>query len=219
MSTVHDVVNEPPCWRPIEKRPTASTQFAQSTVDGSTEIPYPQINFDYNHNMNGSDLYQQVWNVYTTSGHYHLRNWWPLFRHLINTSICNTLFLYRLKGYTDRDLTHYELQERLGLQLLRNPAAVNRIVDSTLPTQYQRPTVLTRPHDEHSWTRTAKRYCKVRRPPPLQRGPGRRKRAVRQEMGINIGPRTPQTTTGKRKRSKQTTWACFECEEPLCHSS
>lgn len=34
-----------------------------------------------------------------------------------------------------------------------------------------------------------------------------------------IASRISRTAIGKRKRSKQTTWACFECDVPLCHSS
>ena len=104
MSTVHDTANEPPCWRPIQKRPTASTLLARTTTEGDIELPYPKVSHDYNHEMNGSDLCQQSWDKYTTSSHCHLRNWWPLFWHLIDASI-----LFMLVSGACRDATNRKL--------------------------------------------------------------------------------------------------------------
>jgi hypothetical protein len=139
MSTVHDVANQPPCWRDAVKRPTAShkyanyvqqtdttitdysqasTKFSRTTTTGEIELPYPQLMYDYNHGMNGSDLCQQVWNSYTVSSHRHQRNWWPLFWMIIDASISNVLYIYRLAGISESELSHAQLQERLGLQLL-----------------------------------------------------------------------------------------------------
>jgi hypothetical protein len=58
MLTVHDVVNQPPRSRDITLRPTASTHLALD--EAGTQIPYHQISYDYNHEMNGSDVSQQV---------------------------------------------------------------------------------------------------------------------------------------------------------------
>jgi hypothetical protein len=78
MSTVHDVANQEPCWRLAIKRKTASHHLARESTNG-VQLPYPQISYDYNHFINGSDLYQQLWNEYSVAEHAHRRNWWPLF--------------------------------------------------------------------------------------------------------------------------------------------
>jgi hypothetical protein len=106
MSTVHDTANKPQCWRPIIKRKKASDHLSQTTATGEVEIPYPQISNDYNHYMNGSDLCQQLWDEYPMSKHAHRRNWWPLFWHLIHASISNYLYIYRLEGFTNREISH-----------------------------------------------------------------------------------------------------------------
>ena len=160
MSTVYDTANEPTCWRAVSERKNPSLHLATTTSAGDVVIPFPQISHDYNHQMNGSDLCQQSWDKYNLSEHTHLRNWWPLFWHLINASISNTLYLYRLKGFTDSELTHLQLQERLGLQLLRNPASASRKIESTSIASTKRPSLLRRPTDEHTWTRVPLiRYC------------------------------------------------------------
>jgi hypothetical protein len=219
MSTVHDTANELPCWRPIAMRKNASLHLARTTPAGDLEIPYPQISHDYNQKMNGSDLCQQSWDEYDLSNHAHQRNWWPLFWHLINASISNVLYLYRLQGFTDSTLTHLQLQERLGLQLLKNPAAVSRKIELETYSLGTRPTLIQRPTNEHSWTRITPRDCVVCIPPRTlyRRRRGKQAREARdalKELGINIQP--PVKHVRKRKR---TTWGCLECEVALCKES
>ena len=209
MSTVHDTANEPPCWRAVSSRKNPSIHLARTAISGDIEIPYPQISDDYNHQMNGSDLCQQSWDEYSLAEHAHLRNWWPLFWHLISTTISNTLYLYRLKGIVDSQLTHRQLQERLGLQLLRNPAAVSRKIDSTSTASTKRPSLLQRPIAEHKWIRVPQRKCVVCTPP---RGPGRPSRKALQELGTNVQPRP-------RQAGRRTTYGCHECGVALCKSS
>jgi hypothetical protein len=218
MTTIHDVANQTPCWRPIQTRSNASTHLARTSPAGDIELPYPQISFDYNHQMNGSDLCQQSWDEYSLSKHRHRRNWWALLWHLLNTSISNVLYLYRLKGFTRADLTHLELQQRLGLQLLRNPAAVSRKIESTSIASTKRPSLLRRPIDEHTWTRVTKRECAVCRPTNLyhRRGKGRTTREALQDIGINT---RPVQTEASRKRGKKTTFGCYECAVALCKNS
>jgi hypothetical protein len=147
MLTVHDVANQPPGTRDISLRPTASTHLATETLNG-TQIPYHQISYEYNHEMNGSDVSQQLWNKYSLVDHPHRRNWWPLFWHLISASIANVLYLYKLQGHK---ISHLQLQERLGLQLLRNPSSISRKRTSDVTPSFTRSTKLQRPTSEHSW--------------------------------------------------------------------
>jgi hypothetical protein len=72
---------------------------------------------------------------------------------IIHASISNVLFIYRRKGYTDAVLSNKELQQRLGLQLLRNPASVSRKLEIKKPPT-KRASILIRPLDEHEWERT-----------------------------------------------------------------
>jgi Transposase IS4 len=215
MSTVHDVANEPWCWRPSVKRSEkASTKYARTSVDGELQLRYPLLSYEYNHWMNGSDLCQQVWNYFTTTAHPHSRNWWPLLWMIIDASIANVLYIFRLKGFK---ITHTQLQERLGLQLLRNPASVNRKRDSRSFVTTPRPSLLKRPADEHQWERISRRYCVVCKPPGQRRGLGSRRRAALKELGINT-IRT-QPLSRKRKRGKSTRWGCYQCNVALCHTS
>lgn len=192
MSTVHDSANEPPCWRPLVKRKGVSEHLARQSDSGDIEIPYPQISHDYNHNMNGSDLCQQLWDEYSVAEHSHRRNWWPLFWHLVSASIANCLYIYRLLGFTDKDLTHKQLQERLGLQLLRNPASVLRKIEMTSFTPTTRKTQLQRPPTEHQWERITRRKCVVCCPKSYRtRGLGRKKRAALAELFVGSNARPP----------------------------
>jgi hypothetical protein len=150
MSTVHDTANEPTCWRPITKRKAASTHLSRQSTTGDTELPFPLISDDYNHYMNGSDLCQQMWDEYDVSEHAHWRNWWPLFWQIINACIGNCLYVFRLEGFDDSEITHQQLQERVSLQLLRNPAAVMREVEWTTLASTKRKTDIRRPTEEHS---------------------------------------------------------------------
>lgn len=215
MSTVHDVANEPWCWRPSTKRSKkTSTKYARTSIDGELQLRYPLVSYEYNHGMNGSDLCQQVWNYFTTTTHPHSRNWWPLLWMIIDASIANVLYIFRLKGFK---ITHTQLQERLGLQLLRNPASVNRKRNSRSFVSIPRPSLLKRPANEHQWERIPRRWCVVCKPVKRTRGYGREERRVLQERGINT-IRT-QPVSKKRTRGKQTQWGCYQCNVALCHTS
>jgi hypothetical protein len=235
MSTVHDVANQPPCWRDAVKRPTAShkyanyvqqtdttitdysqasTKFSRTTTTGEIELPYPQLMYDYNHGMNGSDLCQQVWNSYTVSSHRHQRNWWPLFWMIIDASISNVLYIYRLAGISESELTHAQLQERLGLQLLRSPAAVTRKLTTKVRVTGQRPSQLIRPIDEHHWQEITPRWCVLCKPLAFPQIRGKARQPL-QEQDVNRTYRNRRP----RARGKQTNWGCRECGVALCHNS
>ena len=125
MTTAHDVVNEPSYWRDAKTRRDACLARAREAA-GRTELPYPQLSHDYNHGMNSCDVASQVWSYYSVSRYSHWRNWWPMLWIILDASVANVLYLYRMKGFSEADLSHRDLQTRLGLQLLRNPASVLR---------------------------------------------------------------------------------------------
>jgi Transposase IS4 len=205
MTTVHDVANQPSCWRPTHDRSKISHHLAREAVDGGLELPYPQVSEDYNNNMGSCDLCQQIWDAYPLSKHRHRRNWWALFWMIIHASIGNVLFIYRHRGF--KSLSHQELQQHIGLQLLRNPASVNRKIATEKPPA-KRPSLLQRPSNEHEWERISRRNCVVCKPPPRRRGPARQ---ALQEID--------NTTPRKRKRGPQTQHGCKQCKVALCFTS
>jgi hypothetical protein len=205
MTTVHDVANQPSCWRPTHDRSKISHHLAREAVDGGLELPYPQVSEDYNNNMGSCDLCQQIWDAYPLSKHRHRRNWWALFWMIIHASIGNVLFIYRHRGF--KSLSHQELQQHIGLQLLRNPASVNRKIATEKPPA-KRPSLLQRPSNEHEWERISRRNCVVCKPPPRRRGP-----ACQALQEID------NTTPRKRKRGPQTQHGCKQCKVALCFTS
>jgi Transposase IS4 len=208
MTTVHDVANQLPCWRDAKTRTKISHHLGRETMDGGLEVPFPQLSFDYNHNMNGSDVCQQVWDQYPISKHRHRRNWWALLWMIIHASIGNVLFIYRKKGYTDRVLTHKELQRNLALQLLRNPASVNRKIDIEKPLT-KRASLLMRPENEHEWERlSGQRQCVVCRPTPSTR-----------RRGPALQERDQNTTQVKRQRGPRSQHGCKQCQAVICYTS
>jgi hypothetical protein len=208
MSTTHDVANQPPCWRDAVTRSNVSSHLSRVSEDGCIKIPFPQLSWDYNHHMNSSDVCQQVWDQYPIYKHRHRRNWWALLWMIIHASISNVLFIYRRKGYTDAVLSNKELQQRLGLQLLRNPASVGRKLGIKKPPT-KRASNLTRPLDEHEWERTtSRRYCQACKPPRSTR----RRGPALQEMDTN--------TQGKRqRRGRRTQHGCRQCQVAICFTS
>jgi hypothetical protein len=210
MSTVHDVANQPSCWRSTLHRSKVSHHLAREAVEGGLEIPYPQLSKDYNNNMGSCDSCQQIWNAYPLSKHRHRRNWWALFWMIIHASIGNALFIYQHRGF--KSLTQQELQQRIGLQLLRNPASVNRKRDIEKPS-IKRLSLLRRPSDEHEWERISRRRCTVCKPPRSTRLRGAAQPAL-QEIDYNTRQRRR-----KRQRGPQTTYGCKQCQAALCYNS
>ena len=125
ITTAHDVKNEPFAWRDASSRRNACHKRAREEA-GRTELPYPKLSHDCNQGMNSCDLASQVWSYYTVSRYSHWRNWWPMLWIILDASIANVLYLYRLMGFGESNISHRDLQTRIGLQLLRNPASILR---------------------------------------------------------------------------------------------
>jgi hypothetical protein len=217
MTTAHDVINEDPHWRDASTRRKVSLQRARETA-GQTELPYPQVSHDYNHGMNSCDVASQVWSYYSVSRYSHWRNWWPMLWIILDASIANVLYLYRLKGYTEANLSHRELQTRIGLQLLKDPASVLRKRSSKITVSGQEPSVIPQP--QHRWIKagiTARGYqhrgeCKECKP-SSKRGrppPNKEDRQPLQEISLN--------TCGRRQRV-WSSFKCSACDVWLCRDS
>jgi hypothetical protein len=218
MTTAHDVVHEELCWRDASTRRKVSLERARETA-GRTELPYPQVSHDYNHNMNSCDVASQVWSYYSVSRYSHWRNWWPMLWIILDASIANVLYLYRLKGHAEADLSHRELQTRIGLQLLQDPASVLRQRDSQIVILGQKPSLIEQPH--HKWIKggtTAGGHqrrgeCYECRPShKLGRAFKEKDRPPLQELSTN-------TDRCRRPRVPRTSYKCEACDVWLCRDS
>jgi hypothetical protein len=214
MTTAHDVVNEDPHWRDAKTRRDACRTRARETA-GRTELPYPQLSHDYNNNMNSCDLASQVWSYFTVSRYSHWRNWWPMLWIILDASIANVLYLYRLRGFTESQLSHRDLQTRIGFQLLRDPASVLRERESTVNAVGLQPSKLRR--SQHEWIKAGKTpqghdrrgECEqYKRTAPVGRPRKEMPRIPLQEISINT-----------RRRGPWTRFKCKECDVWLCHNS
>jgi hypothetical protein len=215
MTTAHDVVNEDPYWRDTSTRRNVSLQRVRETA-GRTELPYPQVSHDYNHGMNSCDVASQVWSYYSVSRYSHWRNWWPMLWIILDASIANVLYLYRLKGFSESNLSHRELQTRIGLQLLQEPASVLRQHRGPVVILNSKPSKIKK--SEHQWIEAGttnqghprRGECVICKAPPEKTGrPRKEQRIPLQELSTNT----------RRQRGPRSYWKCRECDVFLCRDS
>jgi Transposase IS4 len=213
MTTAHDVKNDELAWRDAATRRNACLKRSRETA-GRTELPYPQLSEDYNHGMNSCDVASQLWSYYSVSRYSHWRNWWPMLWLILDASIANVLYLYRLKGFSESQLSHRHLQTTIALQLLRQPASVLRKREPDVRVYGQRPSKIIQ--SPHQWIKPGKTssgldqrgecvQCKS----PMARQGRPPVSAPLQELSTNI-----QHRRGPRSRFK-----CKECDVWLCQNS
>lgn len=213
MTTTHDVKNEEFAWRDARTRRNACLQRSRERA-GRTELPYPQLSHDYNQGMNSCDVASQVWSYYSVARYSHWRNWWPMLWLILDASIANVLYLYRLKGFSEADLSHRGLQTTIGLQLLRNPASVLRQRESQTTIIGQRPSGIETP--QHHWFQPGKGKrgdCEQCKPPAAKLG-RRFKKPLRlplQEISTN--------TRRQQQRGPRSSFKCKQCNVWLCKAS
>jgi Transposase IS4 len=209
MTTAHDVKNDELAWRDACTRRNACLERSRETA-GRTELPYPQLSEDYNQGMNSCDVASQLWSYYSVSRYSHWRNWWPMLWLILDASIANVLYLYRLKGFTEPQLSHRRLQTTIALQLLRQPAAVLRNRESDVQVYGQRRSIIKQP--QHQWIQPGQRgECVQCRPTPKRGAPIKDQRQPLQEVDINARP--------KRPRYPRSSYKCKECDVWLCQNS
>lgn len=218
MTTAHDVKNQPPAWREASTRRNACLERSRER-SGRTELPYPQLSHDYNQGMNSCDVASQVWSYYTVSRYSHWRNWWPMLWIILDASIANVLYLYRLKGFTEADLSHKDLQTMIALQLLQKPASVLRPRESTTFVMGQRPSKIPQPL--HKWEKAGKTV----------QGHQRRGECVQcntqagRQGGRPIGSKTRRplqdisTNRVRQMPRPRSSYKCGDCDVFLCRDS
>jgi hypothetical protein len=104
------------------KRP-AKTSTSDSIVrtvfrdDPIKELLIPVFIDDYNHNIRGVDIANQLREAYKTHRATQ-RNWWPLFYWLIDVVVINSYRLYRVHVGNESPLTYLEFRTTLYTTLL-----------------------------------------------------------------------------------------------------
>jgi hypothetical protein len=169
--------------------------------------------------MNSCDVASQVWSYYSVSRYSHWRNWWPMLWLILDASIANVLYLYRLKGFSEADLSHRDLQTRIGLQLLREPDSVLRQRRDPVIVLNSKPSEIKK--SEHQWIKAGttnqgherRGECVVCKAPPEKRG--RRRKGQEQERT----PLQELSTNTRRQRGPRSRWKCRECDVFLCRDS
>jgi hypothetical protein len=213
MTTTHDVKNEEFAWRDARTRRNACLERSREKA-GRTELPYPQLSHDYNQGMNSCDVASQVWSYYSVARYSHWRNWWPMLWLILDASIANVLYLYRLKGFTETDLSHRDLQTTIGLQLLRNPACVLRNREPQTAVIGLKPSRIEKPR--HNWCKPGRGKrgdCEQCKWPAGKAGrPWKDIRTPLQEISTNPRPR-------QRRRGPRSSYKCKECDVWLCRDS
>ena len=212
MTTAHDVQNDELAWRDARTRRNACLERARESA-GRTELPYPQLSRDYNHGMNSCDVASQLWSYYTVSRYSHWRNWWPMLWLILDASIANVLYLYRLRGYLESELSHKDLQTTIGLQLLRQPASVLRKRKPGVQVYGLKPTAIQQPL--HQWVQPGGRgECVECKTGPINRG-GRPRRGQKRTPLQDVSGNTPC----QRQRAARSSYKCTECDVWLCKTS
>jgi len=217
MTIIHDPTEEDYVWHDGIKRPGASLDNAKPAISSNNESMWRMrklnVAHNYNQNMGGSDSHAQQNNYYSTSRHWHCRNWLPLFFLLIDAAVTNSYILYKLAyiGEIQNRLSHAAFQEEIARHLLNNPGAVLR---RRLPTQtnqsldFSSKIVCKEATYGHSWGAIpSQRQCYVCCPP---KRPGKPRKAL-QEISSNM--ERVQLSTHR------TTHCCTHCKVPICYNS
>jgi hypothetical protein len=81
------------------------------------ELLIPVFIDNYNHNIKGVDIANQLREAYETHKATR-RNWWPFFYWLINVVVINSYCLYQVYVRNESPLTHLEFRTALYTTLL-----------------------------------------------------------------------------------------------------
>jgi hypothetical protein len=87
------------------------------------ELLIPVFIDDYNHNIGGVDIANQLQEAYKTHRATQ-RNWWPLFYWLIDVVVINSYRLYQVHSGNESPLTHLEFRTALYTTLLGSSLSV-----------------------------------------------------------------------------------------------
>ncbi len=90
---------------------------------------------------------------------------------VLDASVANVLYSYRLKGFPEAKLSHRRLQTTLALQLLRDPASVLRQRESNVMILGQKSSKIEKL--VHQWIKPGKRGICVQCKPPTKGKGGR----------------------------------------------
>ena len=173
----------------------ATTRRAFAPGQERQVFPIPTIVDDYNNNMNGVDIADQLRSSYPTQLK-ALRNWLPLFFWLLDTTIVNSFILYRLERPHSR---HRTFRTDLAHSLL------------ALSQQPRKPRIRTTYKRKTNTPYTSKYKRDL---PPVSQG------SNHQLIHLPRGKR-PRCVFCRftERKYRQTRFACSTCSLAFCNSS
>jgi len=135
LSTVHDFESQ---QERLTKRPGKKSTNAKKAREAFGDLQEKQMMIalcidDYNHNMGGVDIADQLHSYYDTQLT-SIRTWWPMLFWAFDTMVTNAYFIYQDMPQSSKTITHKEfrLQCAWGLILAGSgPISTSQIVQST----------------------------------------------------------------------------------------
>ncbi|KAI3655350.1 hypothetical protein MP638_002350, partial [Amoeboaphelidium occidentale] len=120
LSTIHTIHQETDYVETKRKRPreTSSNASATNAVFGDQpvmQLKIPKIVDDYNHNMNGVDIADQMRSNYSTQ-RTHRRTWLPLFYWCLDTALINAMLIMKL---SNPNMEHKDFRMSVAASLLQ----------------------------------------------------------------------------------------------------
>ncbi|GJJ71558.1 V-type H+-transporting ATPase 16kDa proteolipid subunit [Entomortierella parvispora] len=126
MTTIHGMIGDEWEVMRVRRRPreTSTNGTKVRSIFGNEpkkELKILKVIDDYNVNMGGVDIVDQLRSYYSTQQSAH-RNWWPIFFWLLDTTIINCYLIARKKGSI---LTHREFRSSLVWGLIDSVTTTN----------------------------------------------------------------------------------------------
>lgn len=123
LSTIHSINKEDDfveCNRRCPRTTSTNASIVRAVFNGQprAQLKIPKLIDDYNHNMNGVDLSDQLRSYYNTQLTV-FRTWMPLFFWILDTTVVNA---YRIHMLQKGSLSHKEFRIQLAWSLIREGA-------------------------------------------------------------------------------------------------
>jgi len=135
LSTVHDFESQQERLRKQQGKKSTNAKKAQEAFGNlqEKEMMIPLCIDDYNHNMGGVDIADQMRSYYDTQLT-SFRTWWPMLFWAYDIMVTNAYLIYKVMPQSSNTITHKEfhLQCAWGLILTGSgPISTSQIVRST----------------------------------------------------------------------------------------
>jgi hypothetical protein len=182
-----------------------TSNFWPAEGQWKANLPIPLCIYDYNFNMNGVDIADQLRSYYAT----HMisrRTWYPIFFWVLDTILINSYIIYGDHASAEKDLSHKEFRMRVGWDLILKGAVQKRKEPPTTQKQNQKK---TRRISEHS----------TDAPRPFQHGEHLPVHVDERRDCVQCRWSSRLEKDSKKRVVGRTRYKCLTCDEPLCLSS